>query len=141
MQESTSKALPTIRDITDFGEWGREFKRHKDYLLIHELRANTMAPFCPAGSIIIADTRERWPMDGELYLVQFDFGKTRQKWAPQVAEIFWHHDLRSTSLKVMDSRIPPRETPFIMPIEPEELESRKIRWILGRVWGVLKRFE
>ncbi len=141
MQENTGQASPAIQDTIHFGEWEHEFKRHKDYLLIHELGANTMAPFCPAGSIIIADIRERWPMDGELYLVQFDFGKTGKKWSPQVAEVFWHHDLRSTSLKVRDSRVPPRETPLIIPLEPVELEARRIKWILGRVWGVLKRFE
>jgi len=104
-----------------------------------------MAPYFPEGSIIVADTRERWPRDGELYLVQFNVDKAgKQKWAPQVVQVFYHLSLSKPGLMVSDNRPESKIDPVnprIIYTEPEEFEARRIKWILGRVWGVLKRFK
>lgn len=143
MPTASKKALSKIFDTINFEGWEDELEWKNDHILICRLGCRSMAPYYPEGSIIIADTRERWPLDGDIYLLQFPYGTKGQKMAPQVAKLFYHYDRGKAGIRVVDNRSETaidKEYPRIMPLEPEEIKTRKIKWILGRVWGVLNRF-
>lgn len=143
MPEVSKKAFLATLDTINFGEWEHEFEWKSDYLLLYRLRGDTMSPYYPQGSVIIADTRERWPRDGELYLCQFPLGTTGKKWGPQVAYISWSYNDGKAGFRIKDNRIETeydKQPPRIRSVTQEEYKAQQVEWILGRVWGVLGRF-
>ena len=98
-----------------------------------------MSPWIPQGSVVLVDTTKKWPLSNELYLVRYHLSL-----APQLKRIHWikptagkPHKLELRDEHVYYGQKKQREH---YGLKPEEWETREIKWIMGRVMGVVAMY-
>jgi len=103
-----------------------------EHIFMHRLSVNTYQPLIPAGSILLVDSRSRWPISGNLYLLRFgdlfagdpqmafiSAGRTRES---QFGFHVWLEGLQ-------------RKASFFEHEVPIG-KDRVVEWVLGRIIGV-----
>lgn len=139
MQEEAYKErlLPAITKL-GFDEWEEIFRTRKDDILVHRVDINTMIPWIPKGSVALVDTTKKWPLSGELYLVDYCIAQ------PMLKRIVWTKAAgKPYVLELREEYIPyggKKQRPDRHTVSLEELEIRKLDWIIGRVIGVVAMY-
>ncbi len=113
---------PSCERIEDGFVWKDE------HIFLHRLGVNTYKPLIPAGSILLVDSRSRWPIDGSLYLLRFGTA-----W-PQIALITpWRNEKRQFGFNVWLEGLERKASFFEH--EVREGKDRVVEWVLGRIIG------